>query len=207
MSLKKYCALDLAILAIIGAITELGGSWILHIVLPAIPLFTAGLVIVIIAISRWGAIGIILAPFLALIAYLGAKYVAPPTNDMIEEGYNFPTLYWVNLGFYAGTIFLIPIFKKLKYERALDCFWKRLLCCIGIYIIGCITAGLIWGSWFGYNVFFVMMTTFMQQLMGLLITFLFLEVLYRQGVCDNVKNKIIRERKEQEEERKYYDSR
>ncbi len=202
MNINKYKAIDLLLLLIVGVATELLGCWLLNIFLPLIvPIFVSSMVVIIAAMVRWGPIGISLAPILALASYLADVYLLQNTGYSQQM----PANYFVNLAFLLSTAVLIPFFVKKK-DRMVSTLGKRILLSIVVYIIGCIFSGLVFG-FLNYNIFISMLIVSFQQLMSLIITIIFIDLLYRQETLVNVKDRLIREKQEIEKEKEFYNSR
>ena len=202
MNINKYRIIDLLVLAIIGVATELVGCWLINVFLPiVIPIYAAGVLIIIVAMVRWGPIGIILTPLLALASFLADSYLLQNTGYKQQM----PVSYFVNLAFLLCTAILIPFIIKKK-DKMINTMGKRILVSIGTYVLGCILSGIVFG-FYNYNIFVSMVVVFVQQLMSLVITIIFMDLLYRQETLMNVKQKFLTKKKEIEEEKKYYNSR
>lgn len=202
MNIKKYKVLDLLLLTVIGIATELVGCWLINIFLPwVVPIFTSSVVVIIVAMVRWGPIGIIIAPVLALASYISDLFFLQNSNNM-----QMPVSYFVNLAFLLCVSIFIPFCIKGKADKSVNTLGKRVLLVILIYILGSIVCGLIYG-FYGLNIFISMGAVASQQLMSLIITGIFLDLLFRQDVLVNVKNRFLAQKKEIEEEKKYYNSR
>lgn len=202
MSIERYRIIDLALLCITGIVLEFAGVWLISIFLPwVVPVFTVTIIILTTAIVRWGPVGIILAPILALATYLAGLFVLQNHNSM-----QLPPNYFVDLAYAISAGILIPIIKRNGYKNSFDAFWKRFSSSIAIYILGAIIGGIILGG-YGYNIFASIGVLLVQQLMSLTITVVIIDLLYRQEILVNVKEKMLERKKELEEEREYYKSR
>lgn len=203
MDIKKYRIVDLTILLIVGVATELMGSLLINAMMPwVVPVFTSAIIILIVAMVRWGAIGMILAPILALASYIGALFIMPNKGDGIEQ---MPVSYLVNLAFLLPTLALYPFIKKYNYEEMFNTGGKRVLCIFAVYILGSILGGLMF-TLHSLNFILSIGTLLVQQSMSLVITVIFMEMLTRQGTLVNVKKKFLREREEAQLDQQYYDS-
>ena len=78
MSFKKYMLIDLVLTGIIGVAVEFLGVYVFNRMIYAtiIP-YAISLLIMMIATTRWGSLGITLVPFLALATVLSGRLINP----------------------------------------------------------------------------------------------------------------------------------
>lgn len=78
MSLKKYMLVDLFITGCIGIVVEFLGTYVLNkIIYATIIPYAISLLIMMVATTRWGSWGLLIAPFIALSTVLSGRLINP----------------------------------------------------------------------------------------------------------------------------------
>lgn len=205
MSLIKYRVIDISLITVVGVVTEILGCYLMNLFMPAvIPVFVASLVIIYIAIMRWGFWGLIEIPIMTLATFIAISFVIPYTtiNSNFEQvDQNFVSILVFNL--VAGGFWLL--FKKLdeKEGKVLDSIPKRIGITVLIYIICSIFCSLtLIFSDYHFIITFVRMLV--QQALSLVITLVVIEILVNFNCAQDVKEMMIKKKREMEFEKEFY---
>ena len=225
-SLGSYRAIDLFIFTLIGCVLEGITTKMCGFVLNAAPTFTFALLIMFVATARWNLWGLICAPFLAGAAWLGGHF-----NDVIYFAYMYDWRNFIATTIALLTVGVNVIFyKKLGTKKTLSTVWSvlllialdyllynlfiivayRIITCGNPFSRGVINCeytmyetinGVRVGKQVTKNVCEFVEAGIIYNLLGLAITAVGVFVLRSQGVCTNVVDKLVADRKEAELDR------
>ena len=228
-SLVKYMIFDLAVLATIGCILEGLTSRFIGFALDAAPTVTFSILIMFVAVARWKAYGLIVAPLLVFSMLLGGHFSDIPYYRALYSFSNWQlylsTLIGLVLAFSVNLIF----FQKQRTNKLLSVWWKMVLILLLDYGIYCIIQFLLYrlfttGSLtsianieFTYNIIadggelkpqtvnlaLYVEKGFVYNTFGLIVAFIGCLVLRSQGVLNNAIEKLIDDKKEREIELEY----
>lgn len=205
--------IDLTMLIIIGTIIEVLGVYLLgSAFILTTPLYAIGLLMTIIALSRWGIKGMIGAPIFAIAGFIAGKFLIP--NYINSDGvsvtrgfYNIPVLLGLIIS-YSSCLICLVFYKKKTQEQVLK---KRSL---GYGMIFCVWAlaillqviftTLFWNNW--NSIFVILNRVVFSNIFSLILMLVLYEVLNSQKVLNDVKKKFLELKKEMKYEDDYYKS-
>lgn len=196
ISLKKFRIIDLLVLIIIGIIGELFSMGVLFNGNGLRPTFIVSALIILTCITRWGIKGIIGAPILAVVTWLGGKYfIHSKTNP-----YDWVMLISMIVG-NCSMILICPIYKKYGTNKIMGDSSRVALVALCSCILNILAAALVYllcsvGSSFGFNLF-------LYDLPGLIVTLIIGVALSKMGMEVNVKDQMLANKKQAEEDAKY----
>ena len=194
-SLKKYMAIDLIILTVIGCAVEFLGIFVFNKMLIAKAIPTAiSLLIMMVATFRWGWKGLLVSPFLALATILSGYLINPHVD--YRQNYDWK-LYLAILAQLLSFAINLLWFKKVKDEQAtikklqslfalcaLDCIVSLLALTFVYFIISLNLLIIDFAAWSAFAYVLLFVGAF---------------ILSRQGILVNVKKNLQNQRIEKEE--------
>lgn len=204
MSLKKYMAVDLLMLAMIGIIVEIVGMYAFSAMLNARMITTAmSILIMIVAVTRWGWKGLILAPILALATILSGRFLNPKPDYAVNYEWQ---LYISSVAQLLATSISLLWFKKFKDEQTT---FKSVGASLGFAAMNSVVSfivlniiyiiiSLIIGK--GFVAFNLIMGFMAWNAFGYVMAIVGTFILSRQGILINVEKELKRKKKEKREE-------
>lgn len=203
MSLKKYMAYDLIMLGIFSSVLEGVAVWCSFYILAANVASTVISVLVLYcAIVRWKWWGLTIAPLLALGSFVGGLCLGYEDLVSYFPGYidyfTVKTYFSILIGLLSIGLLIFLIFRKKNFQETL----KRVPIAIAYGVI----AFVLYETFKNISYFLMQgtnqqfMSTVLYDLIGLVIIIVGVFILNRQGYLLNVKQKILDDRKDQEEE-------
>lgn len=198
ISIKKYMTIDLLSMIIIGLIVELIAMLVLPQVIPnAVPPFIVSLVIIMLALTRWGWKGIITIPIMSVGAWLFGKLLGE-----YKENYDIYYLISTFVGFFSSL--LIILFKKKSktnpFGDSITTLGITILVVALLVVLEIITFSLLTlTNPLDNTVWFLV-----QNVAEFVVTLIFVLALRRQGMFVDVKKDLIKKEKERQMENKYY---
>ena len=227
-SLVRYMIFDLAVLATIGCILEGLTSRFIGFALDAAPTVTFSILIMFVAVARWKAYGLIVAPFLVFSMLLGGHFSDIPYYRALYSFSNWQlylsSLFGLVLAFSVNLIF----FQNKRTNKLLAIWWKMALILLLNYALYCGIQFLLFrlfttGSLtnvanieFTYNIInegeiipktvnlaMYVEKGFIYNTFALIVAIIGCLVLRSQGVLNNAIEKLIDDKKEREIELEY----
>lgn len=209
MKFKTYRMIDLIMLIILAFGLELLTTYVTNSFLGTIrPYPVMGLLITLIAVSRWGKVGLIVIPFSALGNYISGHFMLRTVK--FREMYNWIYFIFANISNLAASVSLLFYKKKNQSEIIKDsgsCIKLIISICIINYVANIITSlflALVTSnlelSTFGT----ILYTQLFWNVVGYVVLFIGFMILRKQEVCFNVKEKLLEVQKERIDENKYY---
>ncbi len=195
ISLKKYMIIDLSILAFFGIVVEMLALYLTGIFLvSAIPTFCISILMIIIAITRWGYKGLIFCPIFAIAVFLSGKFLL--RDESIHFYYNIEMFIALFLGMFGCSITLLW-YKKYNVKETFESIGKIiLLTLLNITVVLIIQEVVFLISGQGTRI----VASLIYDAFGIVLTIIGMWILKSQGVMINVKEKMLKDKKEQEEE-------
>lgn len=210
MKFKTYRIIDLLILCILSFAIELLTTPCVNLFIPTIrPFPVLGLLLTLVAVTRWGLLGIIVVPFNTLANFLMGRFVLNAIN--YRATYDLSSFIFTMISTLAVLVSFLWYKKKGTRELYKDygsmlgmlgtIVLVNLLVCVLYSLIGSLMSGGnfslddFWARCLGmllYNVF-----GYLALLVG---TF----ILSKQEVLADVKEKLLKKKEEQENEKQYY---
>lgn len=199
MSFKKYMLIDLVLTGIIGVAVEFLGVYVFNRMIYAtiIP-YAISLLIMMIATTRWGSLGITLVPFLALATVLSGRLINP--QEALKACYDWRL--YISLLFSLSTFSLNYCWFDYRGKRkikntmgsmvALSCIDILLSTTILVLMYYILTSNL-------YILAFPVWSIF-----GYAVLILGTCILFSQGVLVNVKEKFLEQKEEMLEEEDFH---
>ncbi len=209
MKFKTYRMIDLIMLIILAFGLELLTTWLTNSFLGTIrPYPIMGLLITLIAVSRWGPIGLIVIPFNAFGNYISGHFILRTVK--YREMYNWIYFIFANISNLSAGISLF-FYKKTNQNEILkdsgSCIKLIISICIINYVANIITSlflaivtSNVDASTFGA----ILYTQLFWNIVGYVVLFIGFFILKKQDVLFNVKEKLLATQKERIDESKYY---
>ncbi|MGM9971724.1 MAG: hypothetical protein ACI35W_04885 [Anaeroplasmataceae bacterium] len=200
MSIKRYMVIDFITLFVIGTIVELIAMYIIPRSIPAsAPYYCVSVLVILVALSRWGVKGLILAPVMACVSFLSGKLLG------VYKGNYDLTLFLSDLVGFLGCSVVLLFRKKNKKEALFgeisSTIGQVLLTLVIVIILQTIVVCLM-------NLDIDVLGTFgyiaIQDASGMVVTLIMIIPLRHQQVLLDVKKDLISKSEEKEMERKYY---
>lgn len=209
MKFKTYRIIDLIMLIILAFGLELLTTYLTNSFLGTIrPYPILGLLITLVAVSRWGLIGLVVVPFNAFGNYISGRFILRTVE--FREMYNWIYFIFANISNLSASISLLFYNKKSQNEILKDsgsCIKLIISICIINYVANIITSlflatvtSNIESSTFGT----ILYTQLFWNAVGYVVLFIGFLILRKQEVCFNVKEKLLANQKERIDESKYY---
>lgn len=209
MKFKTYRIIDLIMLIILAFGLELLTTWLTNSFMGTIrPYPVMGLLITLIVVSRWGPIGLIVVPFSAFGNYISGHFML--RTEKFREMYNWIYFILANISNLSAGISLLFYKKKNQNEILKDtgsCIKLIISICIINYVANIITSlflaivtSNIEGSTFGT----ILYTQLFWNVVGYVVLFIGFFILRKQEIFFNVKEKVLENKKERNDEIKYY---
>ena len=209
MKFKTYRRLDLLIIAILSFGMELLATYLTNNFLPTIaPYPVVWLLLVLVAITRWGPEGLIVAPFSVLGNFISGKFMIP--QKILRNSYDL--LWIVGILYISSLVSALLLYKKNGWKQ----YTSKASSILGLDAIiiafalilttlGMILYNLIIGTKLNFaGIGQLLYSTLLYGSVGYVVLVLGSLVLRSQGVLVNVKEKMISERNERKNEEKYY---
>lgn len=196
ISLKKFRIIDLLVLIIIGIIGELFSMGVLFNGNGLKPTFVVSALIILTCLTRWGIKGIIGAPVLAIVTWLGGKYLIHTKFNP----YDWKMLVSMIMG-NVSMVLVCPFFKKYGTNKIMGDTSRVALVALCSCILNILVAALVYlicsaGNSFGFNLF-------LYNLPGMVVTVIIGIALSKMGIEINVKDQMLANKKQAEEDAKY----
>lgn len=212
-------AIDLLMLGVIGCILEALCTKMVGFVMDAVPTATISLFILFIAVARWNLWGLLIAPLLALSTIIGGRF-----NSMEYRAAAYGIEMYFSIVIAMMVVALDVIFyKKGGTKKTILTTWKMVLIILMNYVLfsvvqiisyDLITSGHPFMrpvdripvdtaiSETGYiDRHFYVTVNYIYNLFGLALTYVGAVVLRSQGVINNVRDKLIDDKKQAELDR------
>lgn len=212
-------AIDLIMLGAIGFILEALCTKMVGYVLDAVPTATISLFILFIAVARWNLWGLLLAPILALATIIGGRF-----NHFEYRALAYGVEMYFSIVIAMMVIALDVIFyKKSGTKKTINTTWKMVLIILMNYVLFVIVQQISYRlmtsghpfmtavdriavdievSETGYiNRHFYIEANYIYNLFGLALTYVGAYLLRSQGVINNVRDKLIDDKKQAELDR------
>lgn len=199
ISLKKYMFYDLGMLAIIGVVIEMVGVYVSDTMFSGtFTTFCFSVLIMIVALSRWGIKGLLISPFLALSTFVCGKFLI--AHSGYRELYDGTVLLAIFLSLVSISTILIW-FKIFGSKRILGNMGLTLLLCL--YVIALVIGVQTLTYWIFNNGITISVFLIIYNGLGIIFTFVGAGLLRQQQVLVNVKQKILDDKKQRELDLEY----
>lgn len=212
MKFKTYRLIDLIILCVLAFLLELATTYVENCFVQRIsPYPVLGLLITMVAITRWGIRGAVVIPFNVLGNFIAGKFLIPSMT--CRETFD---LVWVICTFISNctALLLIPIYNKRGQKRCLKDFgsiFSLLFILIGINLVVNVISRLIvnlavaddFGK-IGQMIGATFVAMILYSAFAYLALLVGVPILNSQGVICDVKQKLLDQKHEKEAELKYY---
>lgn len=209
MKFKTYRMIDLIMLIILAFGLELLTTYLTNSFLGTIrPYPILGLLITLVAVSRWGVLGLVVVPFNAFGNYISGRFMLRTVE--FREMYNWIYFIFANISNLAASISLLFYKKKNQNEILKDsgsCIKLIISICIINYVANIITSlflAIVTLSFESSTFATVLYTQLFWNVLGYVVLFIGFLILRKQEVCFNVKEKLLANQKERIDESKYY---
>lgn len=187
-------------LLVVGIIVELIGMYLSIIVIPGFPRYVISLMIISIALIRWGMPGAVSIPVMALCDMIICKYIFPGDTKIHYE--------WImilqSLIAFCSPMIIFFFKKKRKEAKVLKDFQDVLIFVLITYFLSVLVFGITQSIIFGGNIVSNFMGQLIYSLLSFVVFLLFLHILNMQNVAVDVKKSLIEKRQEEEKEKEYY---
>lgn len=212
MKFKTYRIVDLIILIVLSFGLEILCTWLENSFLGRIrPYPVLGLLFTLIAVSRWGWIGLIIAPFNAVGNFIAGRYMLRTTS--LRDTYTFLMLCLAIISNLTVSIYYLIKQKKginSNFHSISDCLTNAIQIVVINYIINFLLfyiASLFDGvSAQGMDgIGAVLLSQLLFSIVGYIVLVIAVPILGNQGTLDNVKKKLLELKKEREHEKQYYE--
>lgn len=190
--------IDLMSMTIIGLVVELIAMLVIPQVLPkAVPPFVVSLVIVMLALTRWGWKGFITIPIMSVGSWLFGKLFS-------EYKGNYDIYYLIStfVGFFASSIILL--FKRKSKHNLFGDIVTTIGVTILVTILVVLTQDLIYSLVKLDNPLDNILFFLTENITGAVVTLIFVIALSHQKMFVDVKKDLIKKEKEKQMENKYY---
>lgn len=209
MKFKTYRRLDLLIIAILSFGMELLATYLTNNFLPTIaPYPVVGLLLALVATTRWGLEGLIVAPFSVLGNFISGKFMIP--QKILRDSYNL--LWIIGILYVSSLVSALLLYKKNGWKQytskissilSLDAI--IIVSSLTLTTLGMIFYNVIVGTGLNFvGIGQLLYSTLLYGSVGYVVLILGSLVLKSQGVLVNVKEKMISECNERKNEEKYY---
>ena len=211
MKFRTYRLLDLFVLCILAFGLEILTTYLTNSFIGTLrPYPILGLLFTLIAVSRWGWLGLIVVPFNALGNFIAGRFML--RTESFRQLYSWSTLVFSFVSNCAALISLAYYKKKTQKEVLKDSgnqLTMILTVCAISYVVNVILV--FFANLFNpdvtitFNVFAsILYTQFFWNIMGYVCLLIGFMILNKQGVFFNVKEKLLEQKKEAINEKKYY---
>lgn len=210
MKLKTYRVVDLAMISILAFGIELLTTLCVNMFIPNIrPFPVVGLLLTLVAITRWGWIGIIVIPINTLANFIMGRFAIPAIN--YRQSYDWLSFLFTMIATASSMVALIWYKKKgIKkiYKDKITTInmvgtiiLTNLIMCVMYSAFGnVISGGIVSATDFGARVLGMLL----YNAFGYVILLIGTLLLSRQDVLYDVKTRLIEQKEDRENERKYY---
>lgn len=211
MKLSTYRILDLIMLLVLGIFGEAIGTYIVSISLPInTPYCVVGMIVVIVAITRWKHYGLILIPFMSLANFITGKFF------LVDSA----SIYYTGFRYLYTTLSYIPVLLCFKFyqKNTPTSIFKHfgsnvsiataisVLQWVILYVGNVLEVELIYSE--GESVILARLAQFANVGFGIVFSYLLIIIFgfifSSQNVLVDVKQNLIDTKKEKEAEREYY---
>lgn len=198
MSLKKYMFLDLVILSVIGCIIEAVGIFAFNKMLTATMIASAiSLLIMVIAITRWGWKGLFIAPVLAAATIISGRFFNP--HETFKALYDWKLYLAIVLSLLSLSVNLIWL-KYIDYKETFK-KWKYILILCAIDIV--VSQLVLSLAYFAFTQQFLLLGFLAWDSCSFVILVIGCFVLKNQNVLVDVKANLIEKQQQQEDDSKF----
>ncbi len=210
MKFKTYRVIDLLILCILAFGIELLTTPCVNLFVPTIrPFPVLGLLLTLVAVTRWGLLGIIVVPFNTLANFLMGRFVLNAIN--YRASYDFLSFIFTMIATLSALIALL--WYKKKGNRGLYKDYGSMLGMIGtivlVNLLICVlysaVGNSINGGSFSLDDFGARcLGMFLYNAFGYIALLIGTFILSRQDVLCNVKERLLEKKEERDNESQYY---
>lgn len=212
MKFKTYRIIDLIILIVLAFGLELLCTWLENSFLGRIrPYPVLGLLFTLIAVSRWGWIGLIVAPFNAVGNFIAGRFMLRTAS--LRDTYTFLMLCLAII-----SNLTIAIYYLIKQKKGINSNFHSISDCLSdvfqivlmnyainallFYLLSLFNGGKMQGV---EGIGAVLLSQLLFSVVGYIVLAVATPILGAQGTLDNVKKKLFDLKKEREHEKEYYE--